>query len=101
MNVQARHGSPIVVGIGKDRTFVASEVSAFSRHTKQYISLKDGEVAVVKRDGVSLDMSRIEKAPDEKIESRSELKANILDVDVASLVFLVVDLVSLAFLFKH
>jgi glucosamine--fructose-6-phosphate aminotransferase (isomerizing) len=48
--------------------FVASEVSAFSRHTSQYISLNDGEVALINSKGVNLDLSRIERAHEEVIE---------------------------------
>ena len=33
----------------------------------QYIALRDGEVAVVEADGVSLDMSRAEEAPEEEV----------------------------------
>lgn len=66
--IACRNGSPLVVGIGKNRMFVASELSAFSRHTNQYISLNDGEVAVINADGVALDLSRQQTAPEEVIE---------------------------------
>lgn len=66
--IAARNGSPLVIGVGQKRFFVASEVSAFSRHTSQYIALNDGEIAVLNREGISLDMSRVERAPDEHIE---------------------------------
>jgi len=68
----ACNGSPIVVGIGRDCMFIASEHSAFSRHTSDYIALKDGEVAVVQSNGVSLDNSRIEKAPEQDIQLSPE-----------------------------
>jgi len=57
-----------VVGIGDNRMFVASEIAAFSRHTNQYIALADGEMAIINSSGMSLDLSRIETAPYEKIE---------------------------------
>lgn len=66
--IVARNGSPLVIGIGKGRMFVASEVSAFSRHCKEFVAMKDGEVAVITREGMSLDMSRAEIAPHEEIE---------------------------------
>ncbi len=67
--IAARNGSPLVLGIGKNRMFVASELSAFSRHTNQYISLNDGEVAVVTAEGsVALDKSRQQTAPEEIIQ---------------------------------
>jgi predicted glutamine amidotransferase len=65
--IAARNGSPLVLGIGKNRMFVASELSAFSRHTNQYISLNDGEVAVISAAGVELDMTRQQTAPTEEI----------------------------------
>ena len=36
-----------MVGIGKDSMFVASEFTAFCRHTNQYISLNDKEVTTL------------------------------------------------------
>lgn len=66
--IAARNGSPLVVGIGDNRMFVASEISAFTRHTNQYISLADGELAIINSKGMSLDISRAETAPYEKIE---------------------------------
>jgi len=70
--IAARNGSPLVIGLGSERVFVASEVCAFSRHTRNYISLKDGEVAIVNAKGIQgVDMSRVEKAPEERIELSS------------------------------
>ena len=66
--IACRNGSPLVIGLGDNRMFVASELSAFSRHTNQYISLNDGEIAVINHGEVSLDMSRLQTAPDEHIE---------------------------------
>lgn len=65
--IAAKNGSPIVIGVGQGRMFIASEPAAFSQHTKEFISLENGEVAVVKTDGHTLDLSRVEKAPDQEI----------------------------------
>lgn len=50
--VTARHGSPIVLGLGEDENFVASDASAIVEHTKQVTYLDDGELAVLTREGV-------------------------------------------------
>lgn len=65
--IAARNGSPLLVGIGKGKMWVASEATAFKRHTNSFIALKDGEVAAIKNSGVTLDMSRVELAPEEEI----------------------------------
>lgn len=56
----------MLVGIGQGRMFVASESSAFAQHTKEFIALQDGEIAVVTAENCSLDISRVELAPDEE-----------------------------------
>ncbi|MDX6331345.1 MAG: hypothetical protein QOI83_3728 [Streptomycetaceae bacterium] len=45
--VVARNGSPVVLGIGENEMFVASDVAALVRHTRQVITLDDGEMATL------------------------------------------------------
>ncbi|MDZ4804222.1 MAG: glutamine--fructose-6-phosphate transaminase (isomerizing) [Candidatus Eisenbacteria bacterium] len=45
--VGARKGSPLVIGLGQGEYFIASDVSAILRHTKQVVYLDDGEMAVI------------------------------------------------------
>ena len=45
--VVARHGSPVVLGIGEKEMFVASDVAALIGHTRQVVYLDDGELATV------------------------------------------------------
>ena len=66
--VVARNGSPMVIGFGIDNVFIASETAAFNKHTKNFISVHDGEIATISPDECSLDMTRIECAPDHGIE---------------------------------
>src|SRR5690348_7105053 len=47
--VLAREGCPVVVGVGKDEHFVASDVSALLPVTRNFIFLDEGDVAEVKR----------------------------------------------------
>jgi glucosamine--fructose-6-phosphate aminotransferase (isomerizing) len=49
--VVARNGSPIVLGVGEKEMFVASDVAALVRYTRQVVHLEDGELAVVRADG--------------------------------------------------
>lgn len=70
--VVACNGSPLVIGIGDDRTFVASETSAFNRYTKNFISMKDGEIGVLHADGRTLDLTRKQKAPDQQVKLSPE-----------------------------
>jgi glucosamine--fructose-6-phosphate aminotransferase (isomerizing) len=66
--VVACNGSPLVIGIADGRTFIASETSAFNRFTKTFISMKDGEIGVLHADGRTLDLSRKQIAPDQKVK---------------------------------
>ncbi|KAL6068250.1 glutamine--fructose-6-phosphate transaminase (isomerizing) [Balamuthia mandrillaris] len=66
--IGAKKGSPLLVGIGDGKMFIASESSAFSKYTKEFVDLEDGEVAVITADSHSLDRSRIKRAHQEQIE---------------------------------
>jgi len=66
--VVACNGSPLVLGISDDRTFVASETSAFNRYTKNFIPMKDGEIGVLHADGRTLDLTRQQLAPDQEVK---------------------------------
>ena len=48
--IAARKGSPLVVGLGNNENFIASDVSAILAHTKQVVYLDDGELAVISKD---------------------------------------------------
>ena len=64
--VVARKGSPVIIGIGDREMFVASDVAALVRHTRQVVHLDDGEVAVVDAKGfqtMTMDARPISKSP--------------------------------------
>jgi glutamine---fructose-6-phosphate transaminase (isomerizing) len=46
--VVARNGSPLVLGLGENEMFAASDVAALVRYTRQVIYLDDGDVATIK-----------------------------------------------------
>lgn len=47
--VAARQSSPLVIGIGENETFLASDATPFVEYTKDAVYLKDGEIAEIKR----------------------------------------------------
>jgi glutamine---fructose-6-phosphate transaminase (isomerizing) len=49
--IAARKGSPLVIGIGVDDFFVASDASPIIEYTKNVVYLDDQEYAVINRDG--------------------------------------------------
>ena len=59
---QARRGSPLLVAIGTNENFVASDASAVLAHTRSVIYLDDGEIAVVRpHEYHILDLDAVEK----------------------------------------
>ncbi len=48
--IAARKGSPMVLGVGKNEYFIASDASPIIEYTKDVIYLKDSEIAYIRRD---------------------------------------------------
>lgn len=48
--IAARKSSPLVVGIGKDEFFLASDATPIVEYTDKVVYLQDGEIAVIRRD---------------------------------------------------
>lgn len=47
----ARHGSPMVLGIGESEYIIASDAAAIIQHTNQVVYLADNEMAIVTEEG--------------------------------------------------
>ena len=62
--IVARNGSPVILGIGNDEMYAASDMSALSRYTNQVIHLDDGEIALL-RSG-SFKISRMDSSVSHK-----------------------------------
>ena len=62
--VAARKGSPLVVGVGKDEYFFASDATPIIEYTNEVIYLNDFEIAIVNKGKLTIkDTSDIEKTP--------------------------------------
>ncbi len=66
--VAARHQSPLVLGLGEGEYFLASDVPAFLRYTKNVIFLDDGELAILSRNGVQVRKAATGESVDKKAE---------------------------------
>jgi len=52
--VAARNTSPLVIGLGSEENYLASDVPALLPYTREVIYLLDGDVAELRRDGVTI-----------------------------------------------
>ncbi|MDD3239827.1 MAG: glutamine--fructose-6-phosphate transaminase (isomerizing) [Lachnospira sp.] len=71
-----RKDSPLIVGVGENENFLASDVPAIIHYTRDYYLLEQNEIAIVKKDGVRIyDVH--------KNEIHKELNTADWDVDAA------------------
>ncbi|MEM9864430.1 MAG: glutamine--fructose-6-phosphate transaminase (isomerizing) [Myxococcota bacterium] len=66
--VVAKHVSPLVIGLGEDANYCASDIPALLPYTRSMVFLEDGEVAVLEAGGVAI--STLEGAPVEREPQR-------------------------------
>ncbi|MEZ6063864.1 MAG: glutamine--fructose-6-phosphate transaminase (isomerizing) [Planctomycetaceae bacterium] len=53
--IAARSGSPLVIGIGRDEYFLASDASPLIGYTKEVVYLSDNEIAVLQPSGIRIE----------------------------------------------
>lgn len=58
-----RLGSPLVIGMGKGECLLASDVPAILPYTREVIFLEDGEIAILRREGVRIFNAMGEERP--------------------------------------
>ncbi|HXF83593.1 MAG TPA: glutamine--fructose-6-phosphate transaminase (isomerizing) [bacterium] len=64
--VAVRQISPLIVGLGRDETLLASDIPALLAHTRDVLIIEDGELAVLTREGAAiqtLDGHPVQRAP--------------------------------------
>ena len=71
--VGARRGSPLVLGVGKDENFLASDVSAIVAHTRDAVYLNDFDIVAVERD--KFEISSLDGASGQHPVSKVEFSA--------------------------
>lgn len=76
--IAARKGSPLVVGIGKDEFFLASDASPIIEYTKDVVYLDDEEIAIIQR-GQKLKVKTISDV--EKFPQVHTLEMNISQLE--------------------
>ncbi|MBI2463855.1 glutamine--fructose-6-phosphate transaminase (isomerizing) [Candidatus Peregrinibacteria bacterium] len=54
--IAARRGSPLIVGVGKDENFIASDIPAFLEYTKKVQYLDDNEMVIIDKKPKFIDL---------------------------------------------
>jgi glutamine---fructose-6-phosphate transaminase (isomerizing) len=75
--IAARKGSPLVIGVGNEEYFIASDATPIVEYTKSVIYLNDGDVAVIKKDQLTLKTIK----NDEQTPTIHELDIDIGEID--------------------
>ena len=76
--VVARHGSPLVIGIGEGEYFVASDASPIVEYTREVVYLNDGEIARVNKEK-KLEIKTIANVPKSLFIEELELSLEAIE----------------------
>ena len=52
--IVTREGSPLVIGVGEGENFIASDVAALLQVTRCFIFMEEGDIAEIRRDGITI-----------------------------------------------
>ncbi|MDH3948497.1 MAG: glutamine--fructose-6-phosphate transaminase (isomerizing) [Gammaproteobacteria bacterium] len=75
--VATRRGSPLVIGLGEEANYIASDVAALISETQNFIFLEEGDIAVLTPDSITIyDESG---SPVERKVHHSELSADAVE----------------------
>jgi glutamine---fructose-6-phosphate transaminase (isomerizing) len=70
----AKKNSPMILGIGEDEMFVASDITAILSYTNKSITLEDGDIAIISKD-------KYEIFTEKNIKKNIERQINISSLD--------------------
>ncbi|PKP53704.1 MAG: glutamine--fructose-6-phosphate transaminase (isomerizing) [Bacteroidetes bacterium HGW-Bacteroidetes-1] len=76
--IAARKGSPLVIGIGKDEYYVASDATPIIEYTKNVVYLDEEEVALIRRDS-ELKIKNIRNQDKTPYVQKLEMNLNVLE----------------------
>ncbi len=76
--VVARHGAPLLLGLGEDGHYAASDTAALLQVTRTMIYLEDGDIAEIARSGVRI--VRADGSPVERPRHESTLSADAVEL---------------------
>ena len=76
--VVARHGAPLLLGLGEDGHYAASDTAALLQVTRTLIYLEDGDIAEITRGGVRI--VRADGSPVDRPQHESALSADAVEL---------------------
>ena len=63
----ARKNSPLIIGVGQGEMFCASDISAMLKHTKTFVPLEEGDIAILTKTGYKVYSSQGEEVQRKQI----------------------------------